>query len=262
MTDRKFRYLSGVLSFRELISPDDEQQIIDRFEATAFAGLRSEQFNCLWIRHSHNGRSELHFLTPRCELLTGKALNIRPPRKTTEDLFDTFRILVNHEFRLKEPVSSIGSLSSTQVAGLKQKLDRLTADRAMYNKTRYSKQTNEVLSEIDRDVYENGTRPLDRGIGAPRTRTQRADGPSGDALERFGRATRAMGAAYAQIEHAGERFDASAQTVGERAGQTLAMSRQRSVTECVMQKYGITNARMRPGLERSEVLELDRADHR
>src|SRR5207247_1830946 len=71
---RKHRYVSGVLSFRELISPEAEQQIIDRFEGTAFAGLEPGQFDCLWIRHAHNRRSELHFLVPRCELSTGKAL--------------------------------------------------------------------------------------------------------------------------------------------------------------------------------------------
>ena len=47
----------------------------------AFAGLEAEQYDILWVRHSHtsNGRIELHFVTPRVELTTGKSLSIAPP---------------------------------------------------------------------------------------------------------------------------------------------------------------------------------------
>src|SRR5215472_3717715 len=75
----KHKYVSGVLSFRELLTPEDETKIIHNFEAVAFAGLQSGQFECLIVKHAHQNRTELHFLVPRCELSSGKSLNIRPP---------------------------------------------------------------------------------------------------------------------------------------------------------------------------------------
>src|ERR1041384_3868613 len=48
LVSKKHRYVSGVLSFKELISPETEQHIIYRFERSAFAGLHRDQFDCLW----------------------------------------------------------------------------------------------------------------------------------------------------------------------------------------------------------------------
>jgi hypothetical protein len=235
----KHRYVSGVLSFKELISPQDEQFIIERFEASAFAGLRPGQFDCLWIRHSHNKRTELHFLSPRCELSTGKALNIRPPRKQTEELYDTFRILINHEFLLKEPVASVGQLSPAQVTELEQKLSRLTATRAKYNSERYKAKNAEVVSDIDRDVHENRTRSPDGSVATTRATPIRPREAYRDPLERISRATRAIGAAHIHVEHAGQCFEPSAQAVRDRAAQTLAQLRRRTISDSILDSYGV-----------------------
>ncbi|MEB6138280.1 relaxase/mobilization nuclease domain-containing protein, partial [Klebsiella pneumoniae] len=64
-----------------------EQAIIDRFEAVAFAGLESDQYNILWVRHEHANHHELHFVTPRVELSSGKSLNIRPPGELAKQTF-------------------------------------------------------------------------------------------------------------------------------------------------------------------------------
>ncbi len=81
--DREWRYTSGVISFAEEDAPSesDLEQVMTEFEQTAFAGLEREQYDILWVKHSHtgNGRAELHFVSPRMELRTGKALNIAPP---------------------------------------------------------------------------------------------------------------------------------------------------------------------------------------
>jgi hypothetical protein len=98
------RYTSGVLSFEEkAVSPEVEQRIMDRFEEAAFAGLPKDNYNMLWVRHTHAGRHELHFLSPAVDLETGKALNINPPRKSTRELFDTLRRLLNDEHGLSDP---------------------------------------------------------------------------------------------------------------------------------------------------------------
>lgn len=80
---RVWSYTHGVLSFALEDAPDADQQeaAMDAFERLAFAGLDAEQYDITWVRHQHTegGRVELHFVTPRMELVTGKALNIAPP---------------------------------------------------------------------------------------------------------------------------------------------------------------------------------------
>lgn len=99
------KYTFGVLSFApgELITPAMEQAIIDRFEQAAFAGLEPDQYNILWVRHTHAKHHELHFVVPKVELSTGKALNIAPPGPQNRSLFDTFRSLINEQYGLADP---------------------------------------------------------------------------------------------------------------------------------------------------------------
>ncbi len=79
----KYKYNSGVLSFAIEDAPTEKEQqaLIDSFEAYAFAGINTDAYNTLWVRHTHTGndRVELHFVTPKVELDTGKSLNIAPP---------------------------------------------------------------------------------------------------------------------------------------------------------------------------------------
>jgi len=77
----KYRYTSGVIAFAAEDAPTEEQQqqVMDDFEALAFAGLDADQYDILWVRHQHEGNVELHMVVPRQELTTGKALNIAPP---------------------------------------------------------------------------------------------------------------------------------------------------------------------------------------
>jgi hypothetical protein len=81
--DFQYKYNSGVLSFAVEDAPTEPEQqaIIDSFEEYAFAGINNDAYNTLWVRHTHTGsdRVELHFVTPKVELDTGKSLNIAPP---------------------------------------------------------------------------------------------------------------------------------------------------------------------------------------
>jgi hypothetical protein len=98
-------YTSGVLSFApgEVITPAMEQDIIDRFEKVAFAGLEPDRYSILWVRHLHAGHHELHFVTPRVELVTGKSLNIHPPGRVSQAMYDHFRSMINAEYGLASP---------------------------------------------------------------------------------------------------------------------------------------------------------------
>ena len=103
--DRKWTYTHGVLSFAPEDQPSLEQQqeAMDLFERAAFAGLDRDQYDISWVRHDHteSGRVELHFVTPRMELTTGKALNIAPPG--WERHFAPLRDALNHEHGWARP---------------------------------------------------------------------------------------------------------------------------------------------------------------
>ena len=94
--DNKWKYTAGVLSWHpdDKVPPTIEQQIMDDFEKLAFAGLETDQRDILWVRHSHAGHHELHFLIPRIELYNGKAFNPCPPG--WQKAFDPLRDLYNH----------------------------------------------------------------------------------------------------------------------------------------------------------------------
>ena len=93
--ERRWKFTSGVLSWHpeEKISEAQEEEVMDAFEQVAFAGLEADQRNILWVRHTHAGHHELHFLIPRLELSSGKDFNACPPGWQKD--FDVFRDLFN-----------------------------------------------------------------------------------------------------------------------------------------------------------------------
>lgn len=88
---RKWRYTSGVVAFATEDQPSEAEldAVMDGFERAAFAGLETDQYDCLWVRHVHKGNVELHFIVPRTELYDGASFNIAPPR--SESYFNAFR---------------------------------------------------------------------------------------------------------------------------------------------------------------------------
>ncbi len=103
--DFKYKFHSGVISFAPEDAPTEEQQkaIIESFEKTAFPGLEADQYDILWVRHSHtsNGRVELHFVTPRVELTTGKSMSIAPPG--WQDYYCHWRDKWNYQNQWSDP---------------------------------------------------------------------------------------------------------------------------------------------------------------
>jgi len=289
----KFKYTSGVLSFERLISPAQELEIIRRFEQVAFAGLKQHQVAPLWIRHSHLGRSELHFLVPRTELLSLRALNINPARPRQEGIYDCFRKLINHEFKLRDP--SKLQLSPAEHDRLTKKLGALVAARTKYNQSRYPEQEPCGASLAAR-VAKNRARLVDRSAPAPGSElspTRSANRPvlerlgraagaldqtcrhldvagdqlgravgsfSGSELERFDRAGRALGQAGGQFERAGNELARAAQGFPE----ALAQRRRTNLSNRLLSSYGIPE-RYRSAVSRDldrDGMELDLADTR
>jgi hypothetical protein len=99
----QWSYRAGVLSFAAEDAPTERQQQItmDAFEELAFAGLEPDQHEILWVRHTHERRVELHFLTPRMELERGRSLNIAPPGY--QRAYDALRDVLNKEHGWSDP---------------------------------------------------------------------------------------------------------------------------------------------------------------
>ena len=91
-----WKYTSGVLSFAPedgVIDAAQEQELIEGFEDVAFAGIASEnRVQGLWVRHSHAGHHEMHYLYPR-QLNDGRSYNMRPPGDIKR--WDAFRDVWN-----------------------------------------------------------------------------------------------------------------------------------------------------------------------
>lgn len=101
--DFRWKYTSGVIAFSPDDTPSDEdiREIMEDFENLAFAGLERDRTNILWVRHVHEGTTELHFIVPRVDLLTGKSLNIAPPG--WEKFFDPLRDYWNYKKNWTRP---------------------------------------------------------------------------------------------------------------------------------------------------------------
>ena len=89
------RYTSGVIAW----APEDEatdaeiEAVLDAFEETAWAGLEFDRYAWAAVLHREKGRgAHVHVLAARCDLETGRSLNIAPPgwEKTFGPLRDAF----------------------------------------------------------------------------------------------------------------------------------------------------------------------------
>lgn len=97
---RKHRYVSGVLAFRDDEKPSRAQmyEVIDSFKKTVAPGLSERQFNSLFVLHREKGNTEIHFVVPMIEFATdrGKRLNIHPPGERNLALYEAFTQVMNH----------------------------------------------------------------------------------------------------------------------------------------------------------------------
>ena len=96
---RKHKYTSGAIAFRDSENPTREQMlgVVDRFKATFCAGLSDDHFNSLFVLHKDKGNTEIHFIVPSIELKTGRRLNIHPPGRKNLEFFESFVSVANHD---------------------------------------------------------------------------------------------------------------------------------------------------------------------
>ena len=76
------KYTSGVIAWAPEDQPSDQDidRVLDEFEQTAWAGLEPDRYAWAAVQHrTANGGVHVHVLAARCDLETGKSLNIAPP---------------------------------------------------------------------------------------------------------------------------------------------------------------------------------------
>ena len=98
------KYTSGVIAWAPEDRPTDAQieAVLDKFEQTAWAGLEPDRYAWTAVEHRERGGGvHVHVLAARCDLETGKSLNIAPPgwQQTFAPLRDGF----NHEHGWSRP---------------------------------------------------------------------------------------------------------------------------------------------------------------
>ncbi len=76
------KYTSGVIAWAPEDRPSDQDidRVLDEFEQTAWAGLAQDRYAWAAVQHrTATGGVHVHVLAARCDLETGKSLNIAPP---------------------------------------------------------------------------------------------------------------------------------------------------------------------------------------
>lgn len=250
----KNKYTSGVLSFERMISKTDEKKIIRQFERVAFAGLRDHQFQVLWIRHAHLGRTELHFLVPKNELTTLKALNINPPRQRKEGLYDSFRKLTNHEFNLKDP--SGVQLTPAERNRLAQKLAKLVAARAAYNRSRYPVVNQERINVLTPNRGQDRTGSPGGSFAPPRPAPSATQSAARPTVERLGRATRTLGQVCQQLDAASCELGRTTGAIQGRLGERVARRKRIAASKGLFARFGIPEAQSPSALHECDRGEL------
>jgi len=97
-TDRKQKYVSGAISFRDNEHPSEDQMknIMAAFKASFLPGLKEDDnYADAWIAHRDKSNLELHFVVAGTEIQSGRQLNIHPPGKRNIAHFQAFTQVMN-----------------------------------------------------------------------------------------------------------------------------------------------------------------------
>lgn len=96
---RKYKYISGCISFRDSEKPTKHQlyEIIDNFKKTFCPKLNGDNFNSLFVLHQDKGNIEVHFVFANQELKSNRRFNIHPPGKQNIQFFESFVKVTNQK---------------------------------------------------------------------------------------------------------------------------------------------------------------------
>ena len=98
------RYTSGVIAWAPEDEPSEEEseQTLEEFEQTAWAGMEPDRYAWSAVLHREAGGGvHVHALAARCDLETGRSLNIAPPG--WQQTYDALRDWLNYEYGWSRP---------------------------------------------------------------------------------------------------------------------------------------------------------------
>jgi len=189
----KNKYVSGVLSFDngQYIDEAKQLQMIDMFESFVAPFENKERVNFLWVKHEDKGRLELHFITPRIDLESGKAFNIHPeiksalgnPNKKTDSnvlFYKHITAIFNHMNGFNQ-VSKKGTISKPYTESNFNFSLKLTKDlkekRAIYIKNQYCEKKKTIYNKKTTKAKRltNGMETNNRGQNANTLHDNRAN---------------------------------------------------------------------------------------
>lgn len=103
----KWKYTSGVISFRDKENPTDAQKeiILKAFKRVYFAGLDPENIPHVFVEHRDKGNLEIHFLVSRMTT-DGKSFNMNPPGRKSFELTKAFQAAINHKMDYDQVVEN------------------------------------------------------------------------------------------------------------------------------------------------------------
>ena len=100
----RHRYTSGVVAWSrdDAPAPAEVERFVDAFEELAWAGLDRDRYAWSAVVHrDHDGGVHAHILAARCDLASGRSLNIAPPG--WQRTFDPLRDAFNYEHGWSRP---------------------------------------------------------------------------------------------------------------------------------------------------------------
>lgn len=103
-TPHKYKYNSGVIAFakedNQILKQNSqiESEYRQLFEELVFAGLPESDRLIEWVKHTHAGNIENHFVIPRIHLRTGRYFNAHPPMSAAD--FNALKLFIDTKYGL------------------------------------------------------------------------------------------------------------------------------------------------------------------
>lgn len=100
----KHKYTSAVIAWAPEDKPADEQieRTVDEFEKFAWAGMEPDRYVWTAVKHRDpDGGVHVHIVAARCDLSTGRSLNIAPPGHQQQ--YNALRDYLNQEHGWRSP---------------------------------------------------------------------------------------------------------------------------------------------------------------
>lgn len=123
--DRKWKYASGVINFgsNDKLNSAELDEIMKSFEDVIFPGLTEHERNIVWVKHTEKQKTELHFLIPNTNVVTGQSFT---PYlfKLDKNRMDTWKNIINLQYNLENPLEPSRRNLTNNVSKFDNKITR------------------------------------------------------------------------------------------------------------------------------------------